>query len=384
MTAQKYPSLVFTLSILTASISHSGITEDKVNWTNVAKQANNPPEWWLATIEKELAPFKAKNFSSSKIDKLKHSFPRGELARFTAVHGDLRTLVIPNHQPQKFQHIFWKPLRLDVIERVIKMLIKRNMAPANFDCVAMVADWSYPGYAEIPVLVPAQFSTKTGTILVPDAQTFDFLCDQQEAVIQSSSNPDLSWETKKNIAFWRGAAHDANIAKTLEEALKTHRARLVTISRNNKNLIDAEYSALYDSLSSHRFLKRHFGITSPATVEEQARYKYLPSIDGSTAAFSGFVWRLLSGSVTIKQDSDEIQWFYRQLKPYEHYVPVQRDVSNLPDIVNWLRTHDDDAQRIAHNAMVFAQQYLTLESQLAYFAVVLQKYADLQEKNAGL
>jgi len=41
------------------------------------------------------------------------------------------------------------------------------------------------------------------------------------------------------------------------------------------------------------------------------------------------------------------QWFYDELVPWEHYVPVAHDLSDLFEKIDWLREHDDEARKIS-------------------------------------
>ena len=46
-------------------------------------------------------------------------------------------------------------------------------------------------------------------------------------------------------------------------------------------------------------------------------------------------------SVILKQDSPYYEHFYKDLKPYEHYIPVKRDLSDLEEKIIWARENDD-------------------------------------------
>eukprot|EP00961_Rhodomonas_salina_P227881 3080480-Rhodomonas_salina.1 len=54
-----------------------------------------------------------------------------------------------------------------------------------------------------------------------------------------------------------------------------------------------------------------------------------------------------------------MEWYYELLHPFEHFVPVKPDLSDLCDRVQWLQTHPDDAQRIAENGQKFVQDVFT-------------------------
>ena len=64
-------------------------------------------------------------------------------------------------------------------------------------------------------------------------------------------------------------------------------------------------------------------------ISEHLAYKYQISIDGITAAWQRVPWIMLSGSVLLFVDTNTEEWFYKDIKPWVHYVPVKNDLSNL-------------------------------------------------------
>ena len=61
-------------------------------------------------------------------------------------------------------------------------------------------------------------------------------------------------------------------------------------------------------------------------------------------------WIMLSNSVLLKQETGAIEWFYPALKANVHYVPVNKDLSNIFSQIEWLKTHDSEAEQISINA----------------------------------
>jgi hypothetical protein len=114
-------------------------------------------------------------------------------------------------------------------------------------------------------------------------------------------------------------------------------------------------------------------------LDQFLEYKYLPTFDGVICAYPAFQWRLLSTSVTMKQESNEVQWFFRAVKPYVHYIPIKGDCSDLYDQISWAKSHDQECQTIAKTATAFALNHLMLEDNYAYLFHVLKRYAALQK-----
>jgi hypothetical protein len=104
-------------------------------------------------------------------------------------------------------------------------------------------------------------------------------------------------------------------------------------------------------------------------------FKYQITLDGLTATFPGYLWRMGSGCVNIKQDSTNVQWFYDLFKPNVHYLPVARDLSNLDTLLVSARTHDMEMNEMAMRARQVVEQELTPSKVFGYLVELLNAYA---------
>ena len=166
--------------------------------------------------------------------------------------------------------------------------------------------------------------------------------------------------------------------------------------------------------------------TAPATC------RYQLNIDGTVAAYR--MPALLAGnSVVLKQESDYYEHFYKALKPYRHYIPVNRcgaaaaavarsvcppdalwvvsvfgagqacsrnggdsastytgiaylaascwgrDLSNLTAAAAWARDHDAEAMKISRRGRLHARQHLRIEDVYCYHANAFARFAALQK-----
>lgn len=74
----------------------------------------------------------------------------------------------------------------------------------------------------------------------------------------------------------------------------------------------------------------------------------------------------------LKQDSDYYEHFYQQLEPWEHYVPVKADISDLLERVQWARGQDQRAQEMADSAGQFVKDHLMPDKLYCYMVRLLQ------------
>jgi hypothetical protein len=76
----------------------------------------------------------------------------------------------------------------------------------------------------------------------------------------------------------------------------------------------------------------------------------------------------------LKVVSDWQQWYYNELRPWEHYVPVKNDLSDFEERVEWCLNNDQAAQDIAANALKFTNG-IVFGSEMARAAEVVIKCA---------
>lgn len=191
------------------------------------------------------------------------------------------------------------------------------------------------------------------------------------------------WSQKIEKLLWRGKPWDGkHFGMYNFQNWKTlPRGRIVAESQKCPDLIDAAFSEYPKACSDEdpdRCIKE-MGALRPTTWQENVQYKYQILIDGVTCTFPAVHWKLLSGSLCFKQASEDIQYFYDDLIPWKHFVPVRNDLSDIREKILWANTHDLESREIAENARKFALTHLMPEHIQLYCFKVLCKYASLQK-----
>jgi hypothetical protein len=92
-----------------------------------------------------------------------------------------------------------------------------------------------------------------------------------------------------------------------------------------------------------------------------ANMKFGIDIDGTTNAWDNFMQRLIFGCCIFKVESQFsfYQWYYHRLTPWEHFIPVKADLSDLREAVDWARSHPDRAREIAAAGQALARSMTT-------------------------
>jgi len=97
------------------------------------------------------------------------------------------------------------------------------------------------------------------------------------------------------------------------------------------------------------------------TKKEMLQYKYLISVPGEVSSWSNLVWLMYSNSVVFLVENHNEQWYYKNIKAWEHYIPVKPDLSDLSERYNWALENEEKCKEIAEKGKEFTKT-LTYES----------------------
>ena len=149
-----------------------------------------------------------------------------------------------------------------------------------------------------------------------------------------------SWEAKK-ILFWRGATTGRDyFSYTIENWILFPRGRLVAMSRQYPDLIDAFFTKVVEAEERLEIVLRKMHCSSaPVSVFDSLAYKYLIDIDGNSCTYSRNYWILLSNSVLFKTANGE-------------YPVVLRSFTTLDPLYSCSQRHVrcDGKNRLGHEA----------------------------------
>lgn len=168
----------------------------------------------------------------------------------------------------------------------------------------------------------------------------------------------VPWDKRSDELIWRGST-TGNGYFTVFPHLMTHpktRQRLQMAAHAAGTELDFRF---VDPPGGHRtaaLRARGFIGEKIPNVTWFGR-KFAIDIDGHSCTWDNFFHRLLMGCCVLKVDSafGYRQWYYGDLRPFEHYVPIRADMSDLQEKIAWIRDHDTEARTIAENGQALAQ-----------------------------
>lgn len=210
----------------------------------------------------------------------------------------------------------------------------------------------------------------TANPLIPDLY---FYCSEgyaQWKVLHSTDTP--PWDKRKRCAIWRGATTGRTFtADTLRD---NPRINLAYVCRDFPEIFDAKITHMAhvegDTAARAKEILQREGLLGNRMAPVDFRnFMFSIDIDGNANAW-GFFEKLALGLCVLKVESPWEQWFYPDLKPWTHYVPVDPSLEDLVPSMRELLDNPKMAQAIAENAAAFAAER-DIESEAITFCKAL-------------
>ena len=196
----------------------------------------------------------------------------------------------------------------------------------------------------------------------------------------------VDWGARIPKVFWRGSTTGARTrtppgpgeSDDLGWLPRFRLCRLVQ-SEPLRELCDVGVSAIAQIQEPHLIDRiSSSGLMKDRTPRDRPmRYRGVFDIDGNANAWSGLFCSLLGASCVLKVASPRgfHQWYYPDLKPWHHFIPIQSDFSDLSDAVQWFAAHDAQARDIAARGRELAVS-IDMESAVSASAVNLQRLCE--------
>jgi hypothetical protein len=336
------------------------------------KMFQAPPEWMMARIKTDFAPFSEKGITHAMIDDVFQGERIGKysLVRFTIKQRHLSFSIDEKQlDGRHFRHLLASMKKLNELVEL-----------PDVDFVVSLEDGfdaNPEGFPNVPCLVFAKSERAQNFVLMPDFKAFAGYGKLRRQILDG--NRKFPWEKKRAQGFWRGSTTSGFFQKDNWDQFC--RGKLVLFSLLHPNEVDARFTGVVQCTPEVPALMESRGMLSNLVGKvDHLNYKYLIDVDGNSCTYERCFWVLLSNSLVLKQITPNVQWYYGGLKPYVHYLPLQEDLTDLAEKIHWAKEHDEEARLMAERSTEFVKENLSAESIFQYMALLLTEYAKLQQR----
>ena len=260
---------------------------------------------------------------------------------------------------------------------VLKELAKHPMLKrCKGEVIIWLEDGMWASHRELsrraPIFSFGREVSDEHTFLIPDPAYLDSGGYADELACFSEVSRQHPWESRHQTAYWRGAATGLGIES--DAWRRTARGRLVLLSQSlgKKSELDAKLTRLHHLPGATIEDMINAGVVSDEVpFDTFFSYRYMLDADGYSCAWKSFFFKLAIGSVVLKVSSPFEQWYHRRLRPWQHFIPLQSDLSDFGEAYQWLLAHDSKARTIASAGEQFVRSLSLVNSldEMAYYLV---------------
>lgn len=288
----------------------------------------------------------------------------------------LHIQISAEHQITPYTGVMWNPLNQDSSSFIFNADLPKDRVPFFITRLALMmpiitafhdSKFFTTGSAFINLDDSADAegiafcSNRNDQLLIPDTE---FIETKGYGTAREYFRTNLiPWKDRDAIAFWRGSTTGVRSGNSWRDIPRVQMCEICNAEAVSE-IFNVGLSGLAQIPNHELSEVRHSGlIRDYFPILSSNRFKYQIDIDGNTNAWAGLFQKLLSGSAVLKIKSphDFQQWYYDKLISWEHFVPVEADMSDLVEKTRWLIENDDKAKAIGESGANLARS-LTYES----------------------
>eukprot|EP01038_Epipyxis_sp_PR26KG_P013640 gene13640-18303_t len=214
----------------------------------------------------------------------------------------------------------------------------------------------------IPILAYNRHIDDFNVFLIPDAIYLN--SQYYEPLKRYIDNYDtVPFENKHPTIFWRGSSRQTGykrikLSNSLESFIHSFNSSIdltrihprdvaVIISNNNYNNISSIFDVAFTS-------------NMEIPIKDMLDYKYSLDMDGMVSSWSSMFWKLYGRSIVIKLASHWEQWYYRDLVPFIHYLPLASlDPIDIEGVYMWCELFNTKCNNIVFQSTQFVHTQLS-------------------------
>jgi hypothetical protein len=206
-------------------------------------------------------------------------------------------------------------------------------------------------------------SNEDAVIPIPDSHFFR--ARGYRATDRAAQELGRPWDSRSGEIVWRGQptgnGYFTSRVPMLGHPGQVQRLRLASVAAG----LGVDFGFVVPATQPEYPEMAARGLLRPRIeADSWAGRKFALDVDGFTNAWSNLLCRMKLGCCVLKVASDYgfRQWYYPKMQPFEHFVPVASDFSDLAERLEWVRTHDREARAIAAEGQNLARA-MTFESE---------------------
>ena len=176
---------------------------------------------------------------------------------------------------------------------------------------------------------------------------------------------DYPWQSKIRKIVWRGSLSESDPSRVFS-SIRWQLCQRVASQSNLKDFFDVGLTEISPGLRMDVDVSNAGGFKPQIDPDAFQRYTAILDMDGNSWS-SRFDHLLCFNSVVLKVEPEYLDYFHFELRPWKHYIPIKRDLSDLEEIARFIADPANDAMMldVVAAANHWCSEHMLLD-QLAY------------------
>lgn len=276
------------------------------------------------------------------------------------------------------------------INHIISVAYSMSPRPPNFYAVICALDGYlenyYPSNRDTPrPTLTNEFRSKVTIDLKPEEANMYPLLHKQKYILGQSVHPDTKYAIAVPDRYYF-CLHRYNLYRSIHRGIPFKNKIPKIVYACNPRGTKYNFTKRRDIDMSQRVYFKSDAIAKENiyTAEyidrsEMINYKYILDIDGNASTWDATAWKLNSGSVILKCESNWVQWFYDDYKPWVNYIPIADDFSDLQEKFLWCETHQPECEVLTARNKELFQKIYRIQNVIKYTESVIDKLNDIRD-----
>jgi len=229
---------------------------------------------------------------------------------------------------------------------------------------------------------PEEYNNKT--VVYTDDLTAYPLLHKNKYVLGQSVHPDTAFTIAMPDRYYF-CLNRYNLYRSIHQGLPFNKKKSTIVYAGNARGGPTNFTTRRDiNINQRDYFKSDAvpkkNIHAPEHIErnDMLKYKYILDIDGNASTWDATAWKLNSNSVILKTDSNWIQWFYDDFKPWIHYVPIKDDFSDIQEKFDWCEDNQEKCKEIIQNTKRLFHAIYLHENVVSYTTKIIKKLQESQ------
>jgi len=112
--------------------------------------------------------------------------------------------------------------------------------------------------------------------------------------------------------------------------------------------------------------------------QQENSFKYIVSIEGNGGWADRLSQLMFHNVGVIVQEHPCKEWYEEMFRPFQHYIPVSNDLSNLLGRISWAEHHPEQVENMIRAKIARAKKVLSKQGIVTFSNVLWTRYAVLQ------